>query len=124
MRKICEVLKRKDVGSIGIGAMIVFIAMVLVAGIAASVLVQTANKLEMQAMETGSETTAEVATGIRVVDIEGEKTTRYMKFNASATYRHPWNVSISTRDNNFSAHHCQTCPQIRRVCAFSHSTFS
>jgi len=32
MRKICEFLKR-DVGSIGIGAMIVFIAMVLVAGI-------------------------------------------------------------------------------------------
>jgi hypothetical protein len=30
MRKICKMLRKKDVGSIGIGAMIVFIAMVLV----------------------------------------------------------------------------------------------
>ena len=74
MRRICEILKKKDVGVVGIGAMIVFIAMVLVAGIAASVLVQTANNLEIQAMQTGRETTAEVATGLRVVDIEGEWT--------------------------------------------------
>jgi flagellin FlaB len=55
----------------GIGAMIVFIAMVLVAGIAASVLIQTANRLEIQAMQTGQETTREVSTGLAVVDIEG-----------------------------------------------------
>ena len=53
--------------------MIVFIAMVIVAGIAASVLVQTANRLEIQAMVTGEQTTAEVATGIKVIDIEGYK---------------------------------------------------
>jgi len=70
MRNIIRILKAKDFGSIGIGAMIIFIAMVLVAGIAASVLVQTANNLEMQAMTTGEETTAEVSTGIRVFDIE------------------------------------------------------
>ena len=67
--KICEMLKKKDVGSIGIGAMIVFIAMVLVAGIAASVLIQTSTRLESQAMKTGQETTDEVATGIDVFDI-------------------------------------------------------
>ena len=71
MRKICEMLKRKDVGSIGIGAMIVFIAMVLVAGIAASVLIQTSTKLESQAMKSGQETIAEVSTGISVTEIEG-----------------------------------------------------
>jgi len=64
-------LKRKDVGSVGIGAMIVFIAMVLVAGIAASVLIQTSTKLESQAMKSGQETIAEVSTGIAVFDIEG-----------------------------------------------------
>ena len=69
--KICETLKRKDVGSIGIGAMIVFIAMVLVAGIAASVLIQTSTKLENQAMATGQETTSEVSTGVAVFDVLG-----------------------------------------------------
>lgn len=71
MGKICKVLREKDVGAIGIGAMIVFIAMVLVAGIAASVLVQTANNLQMQAMSTGQETIAEVSTGVSVFYIEG-----------------------------------------------------
>ena len=74
-RKIKNILKNKDIGAIGIGAMIVFIAMVLVAGIAASVLVQTANKLEIQAMQTGDQTTAEVATGLAVLDISGKKNT-------------------------------------------------
>jgi len=64
-------LKRKDVGSIGIGAMIVFIAMVLVAGIAASVLISTSSRLEMQALRTGQETIAEVGSGIKVEGVEG-----------------------------------------------------
>ncbi len=71
MRKICKMLRKKDVGAIGIGAMIVFIAMVLVAGIAASVLIQTSTKLESQAMRTGQETTEEVSTGLAVFDIKG-----------------------------------------------------
>ena len=70
-----KMLKKKDVGSIGIGAMIVFIAMVLVAGIAASVLIQTSTTLESQAMATGSETTDEVAGGIAVFDVEGHVST-------------------------------------------------
>jgi flagellin FlaB len=75
MRNLFRTLKKKDVGSIGIGAMIVFIAMVLVAGIAASVLIQTSTTLESQAMATGRETTEEVAGGIAVFDIEGHVTT-------------------------------------------------
>jgi len=45
--------------------------MVLVAGIAASVLIQTSTKLESQAMRTGQETTEEVSTGVAVFDIKG-----------------------------------------------------
>ena len=81
--KICAILKKEDIGDMGIGAMIVFIAMVLVAGIAASVLVQTANRLEIQAMQTGQQTTAEVATGIKVIDIEGQRTLRPIRYNAT-----------------------------------------
>ena len=67
----------------GIGAMIVFISMVLVAGMAASVLIQTAGNLENQAMATGQETTTEVSTGIKITDIEGHKTLRWMWYNRS-----------------------------------------
>jgi flagellin FlaB len=71
MKSLFKILKNKDVAEIGIGAMIVFIAMVLVAGIAASVLIQTSMKLESQAMATGSQTTDEVAGGIEVFDALG-----------------------------------------------------
>ena len=72
MRKI---LGRKDageLGAIGIGAMIVFIAMILVAGIAASVLVSTSNTIQIQALSTGQQTTKEVASGISVFEICGK----------------------------------------------------
>jgi len=71
MRKISKILKEDDLGDMGIGAMIIFIAIVMVAAIAASVLIQTANRLEIQAMTTGGDTTREVSTGISVIDIEG-----------------------------------------------------
>jgi flagellin FlaB len=71
MKNLIKTLKNKDVGSIGIGAMIVFIAMVLVAGVAASVLIQTSMKLESQALATGRETTDEVSGGIEVYDVLG-----------------------------------------------------
>lgn len=71
MGSIKKIFVKKEEASIGIGAMIVFIAMVLVAAIAASVLIQTANRLETQAMRTGQDTMAEVATGIAVTDVGG-----------------------------------------------------
>ena len=71
---LCKMLKRKDVGSTGIGAMIVFIATVLVAGIAASVLIQTSMKLESQAMATGQKTIKEVASGLAVYSVTGHVT--------------------------------------------------
>ena len=74
MGKICNKLKEENIGSIGIGAMIVFIAMVLVAGIAASVLIQTSTRLEMQALQTGQGTIAEVASGIKIEAIVGHNT--------------------------------------------------
>jgi len=61
-----------NVGAIGIGSMIIFIAMLLVAGIAASVIIQTANTLQSQALKTGSDTIKEVANGIKVTHISGK----------------------------------------------------
>jgi flagellin FlaB len=71
MKKLSRILKENDLGDMGIGAMIIFIAVVLVAGIAASVLIQTANRLEIQAMQTGQDTIREVSSGLQIIDIEG-----------------------------------------------------
>ena len=71
MGKKIDNLREKDIGAIGIGAMIVFISMVLVAGIAASVLIQTSGRLETQAMKSGSETVSEVSTGCYVESVSG-----------------------------------------------------
>ncbi len=74
MNKLLKLFGRDESGAIGIGTMIIFIAMVLVAGIAASVLIQTSSRLESQAMTTGQDTTDEVATGLEVIDVLGHVT--------------------------------------------------
>ena len=71
MNILFKIFKKEDTGSIGIGAMIVFISMVLVAGIAATVIMQTSTELEMQALNTGQETIAETASGLKIETIEG-----------------------------------------------------
>ena len=57
--------------AIGIGEMIIFIAMILVAGIAASVIIQTMNSLQQQAMQTAEETVGEISSGLKITHISG-----------------------------------------------------
>ena len=67
-----------DRAQVGIGTLIVFIAMVLVAAIAAGVLINTAGFLQSQAAATGEESTDLVSERIEVtsaVGIVGNKTT-------------------------------------------------
>ena len=71
MPGIFNVLKNDKIGAVGIGALIVFISLVLLAGIAASVLIQTSNILELQTLKTGRDTTEDVSTGLEVFSIEG-----------------------------------------------------
>jgi flagellin FlaB len=82
MRKKARKIILGSEGSIGIGAMIVFISMVLVAGIAASVLIQTSTNLESKALATGRETTAEVSSGLSVTKIIGSNNSGSIQYLA------------------------------------------
>ncbi|MFW5928184.1 MAG: archaellin/type IV pilin N-terminal domain-containing protein [Thermoplasmatota archaeon] len=65
-------IKREgEKGAMGVGTLIVFIAMVLVAAVAASVLIDTANKLQQQAQKTGDQAVREVSTSFKVIDAYG-----------------------------------------------------
>jgi len=61
--------ENNDWGSIGIGAMIVFIALILVAAVASAVIIQTGEKLQQNAQQSGSDTQQEISGKVSIITI-------------------------------------------------------
>jgi flagellin-like protein len=60
---------RKKRAEMGVGTLIIFIAMLLVAAVAAGVLIQTAGSLQEKSLATGQQSRSQISTNARVIEV-------------------------------------------------------
>ncbi len=66
-------LAKDEGGDFGIGTMIIFIAMIVVAVVAATVLIETQSKLRSSAEATGNEAITQVSSGVNLKSVVGDR---------------------------------------------------
>ena len=82
---------RRDEGSIGIGAMIVFIALILVAAVASTIIIKTAEELQQNAENTSSDTRQQISGKDSIADV-------YVKTTADALGAGAGDTDVATME--------------------------
>ena len=82
---------RRDEGSIGIGAMIVFIALILVAAVASTIIIKTAEELQQNAENTSSDTRQQMSGKVSIADV-------YVKTTADALGAGTGDTDVATME--------------------------
>jgi archaeal flagellin FlaB len=102
MRKILSMgkIKADDDAMVGIGTLIIFIAMVLVAAIAAGILIQTAENVSSTATSAVREASEQISTGVDIIKAYGysDYSRTYLKYVGIVIEKGPgsYDIDIST----------------------------
>jgi len=71
VRGFTPMRRRSTIAALGVGYLIVFIAIVLVASMAAMALLQVGQQLQLQSTKSGAQTVTDVSMGVRITTIQG-----------------------------------------------------
>jgi len=91
--------REDESGLIGIGTLVIFVSIVIVSSVAASILINTSLSLQQQARATTKDTVSQISSGVKVIDAKGKTDDNQMIENIDIIVRpYPGTQGINLED--------------------------